>query len=213
MTHAEASQQLLTCARKLNASGLNRGTSGNLSVRVPGGFLLTPSGMDYDGLVESDLCALDADGAPVSGARKPSSEWRIHADLFRLRPEVNGIVHAHPMFSTSLAILRRDLPAVHYMIGVAGGPTVRCAQYATFGTPELSAFVQQALEGRKAALMANHGLIAVGETLAEAFKVAREIESVAEQYWRALQVGTPIILDDEEMARVVEKLRTYGQGC
>jgi L-fuculose-phosphate aldolase len=158
-----------------------------------------------------DLCELDLDGKQAAWGRKPSSEWRIHADLFRARPEVSGIVHAHPMFSTTLSILRRELPAVHYMIAVAGGATVRCADYATFGSPELSVHVQRALEGRKAALMANHGLIAVGATLAEAFKVAREIETVAEQYWRALQVGTPVVLDDAEMARVLEKFRTYGQ--
>lgn len=211
MMHISLRREVLETARRMNAEALNRGTSGNVSARVEGGFLITPTGMPYDALGIEDLVELDFDGRARGVARKPSSEWRIHADLYRSRPEVRGIVHAHPMFCTTLAILRKEIPAVHYMIAVAGGPNVRCAPYRTFGSAELSEVTLEALAGRKACLLANHGMVAVGADLAEAFKVAREIETVAEQYWRALQVGSPFVLDEAEMARVLEKFKTYGQ--
>jgi L-fuculose-phosphate aldolase len=205
---------IIATARKMNEVGLNQGTSGNVSVRIDGGLLITPTGMPYEELTIEDICELRTDGQPTGWTRKPSSEWRIHVDVYQRRPEVKGIVHAHPMFCTTLSILRKELPAVHYMIALAGGPNVRCAGYATFGTAELSERVQEALVGRKAALMANHGMIAVGGSLDEAFKIAREIEVLAAQYWRALQVGTPVILDDAEVARVMERFQTYGrQDC
>jgi L-fuculose-phosphate aldolase len=203
-------EAMITTARRMNASGLNQGTSGNLSVRVEGGFLLTPSGMDYDALEPEDIVHVRMDGAP-EGRREPSTEWRIHRDVLARRPEVGAVLHAHSMFSTSLACLRKPIPAFHYMVTRAGGVDIRCSAYATFGTEELSRHVVEALEGRKACLMANHGMVALGDTLATAFKLAVEVETLAAMYWRALQVGEPVLLDEAEMERVMEKFKTYGQ--
>ncbi len=212
MRHIRERRQVIDFARRLNDSGLNQGTSGNVSVRVDSGLLITPTGMPYDELALEDVVELRPDGrVPGFSQRLPSSEWRFHVDIYSQREELHAIVHAHPMFSTSLAINRMDIPAVHYMIAVAGGSSVRCAGYATFGTPELSQLALEAMRDRKACLLANHGLIAAGKDLPEAFKVAREVENIAAQYWRALQVGRPVVLDDAEMARVLEKFKTYGQ--
>ncbi|NTX34094.1 class II aldolase/adducin family protein [Myxococcus sp. CA033] len=200
---------IATC-RKMNAAGLNQGTSGNLSLRVAEGFLLTPTGMDYDALAPEDIVLMRLDGSH-EGRRLPSSEWQLHRDLLVARPEVGAVLHAHSMFCTTLACLRRGIPAFHYMVSAAGGVDVRCAAYATFGTEELARRVLEALEGRKACLMANHGMLALGAGLAQAFKLAVEVETLAAMYWRALQVGEPVLLDDEEMARVLEKFKTYGQ--
>jgi L-fuculose-phosphate aldolase len=192
-------------------NGLTHGTSGNVSARIPEGFLITPTGMPYNEMEAIDLVMMDLAGQTIRGARLPSSEWRIHRDLYEARPEVGGIVHAHPPYCATIASLRRDLPAVHYMIAIAGGHTVRCAPYATFGTEELSANTLAALEGRKACLLANHGLVSVGKDLNEAMRISEEIELVAEIYWRSLSAGSPIILDEAEMQRVIEKFRDYGQ--
>jgi L-fuculose-phosphate aldolase len=200
---------IATC-RRMNASGLNQGTSGNLSVRVEDGFLLTPTGMDYDALVPEDLVRVRFDGGH-EGRRLPSSEWQLHRDILAARPEAGAVLHAHSMFCTTLACLRRGIPAFHYMVAAAGGSDVRCAPYATFGTQELAQHTLAALEGRKACLLANHGMVALGKDLAGAFKLAVEVETLAAMYWRALQVGEPVILDDAEMARVLEKFKTYGQ--
>jgi L-fuculose-phosphate aldolase len=204
-------RQVIDFARRMNDSGLNQGTSGNVSLRVEEGLLITPTGLAYEDLAPEDVVAMCLDGSVPGEQRLPSSEWRIHRDLYLSRTDIHAVVHAHPMFSTTLAILRMDIPAVHYMIAVAGGSSVRCAGYATFGSEELSRLAVGALEGRKACLLANHGLLACGKDLPDAFKVAREVENVAAQYWRALQVGRPHVLDDAEMERVLEKFRTYGQ--
>ncbi|HYO53674.1 class II aldolase/adducin family protein [Archangium sp.] len=201
---------MISTARRMNASGLNQGTSGNLSQRVEDGFLLTPTGMDYDTLVPEDIVLMRFDGGH-EGRRAPSSEWRIHRDILATRPEVGAVLHAHSMFCTTLACLRQGIPSFHYMVTAAGGEDIRCAPYATFGTEELSRHAVAALEGRKACLLANHGMIAVGKDLAGAFKLAVEVEALAAMYWRALQVGEPVLLDAAEMARVIEKFKTYGQ--
>lgn len=198
-------------ARRLNETGLNQGTSGNVSLRVAGGFLVTPTGVHCDDLGIDDIVEVAFDGRVPGHQRLPSSEWCIHRDLYVARTDVDAIVHAHPMFCTTLACLRRGIPAFHYMIAAAGGKDVRCAPYATFGTEELSRHVLAALDGRLACLMANHGMVAVGRSLDKALKVGLEVENLAAQYWRALQVGEPFILDDAEMARIIEKFRTYGQ--
>lgn len=211
LAHLAQREALITTGRKLNTSGLNQGTSGNLSHRVEGGFLVTPTGMDYDTLLPEDLVLMRFDGSPPEGQRRPSSEWRFHRDILASRPEVNAVLHAHSMFSTALACLRRPIPAFHYMVAVAGGSSIRCAPYAAFGTEELSRHAVAALEGRKACLLANHGLITVGADLAGAFKLAVEVETLAAMYLRALQVGEPVLLDEAEMAVVLEKFRTYGQ--
>jgi L-fuculose-phosphate aldolase len=210
MTHALRSE-LLATARAMHEAGLTPGTSGNVSARTPGGLLVTPSGLALDALAPSDLCELDLHGTPLGPRRlPPSSEWRLHAGLYAARAEVAAIVHTHSRFATTLSCLRRDLPAVHYMIAVAGGASVRCARYATYGTAELAEAAREALEGRLACLLANHGLVALGASLPAALRVAREIELVAEEYLRALQVGEPFVLPDDEIARVMEKFRDYG---
>ncbi|WXH30771.1 5-(methylthio)ribulose-1-phosphate aldolase [Myxococcus stipitatus] len=203
-------ESMIATCRKMNEAGLNQGTSGNLSVRVAQGFLLTPTGMDYDVLVPEDIVLMHMDGTH-EGRRRPSSEWQLHRDILAARPEVGAVLHAHSMFCTTLACLRRGIPAFHYMVSAAGGVDVRCAPYATFGTGELARNALDALEGRKACLMANHGMLSLGTNLAGAFKLAVEVETLAAMYWRALQVGEPVLLDAEEMSRVLEKFKTYGQ--
>ncbi len=203
-------EAMIATARRMNATGLNQGTSGNLSLRVEGGFLVTPTGMDYEALEPEDIVFMRMDGSH-EGRRRPSSEWRFHRDILAARPEVGAVLHAHAMFCTTLACLHRGIPAFHYMVAVAGGVDIRCAPYATFGTEELSRHAVAALEGRKACLLANHGLIAVGTSLADALKRAVEVETLAAMYWRALQVGEPVLLSEAEMAVVLEKFKTYGQ--
>jgi len=208
--HLALREEMIATARRMNTSGLNQGTSGNLSQRVEGGFLLTPTGMDYDALVPEDIVLMRMDGRH-EGRRAPSSEWRFHRDILAARPEVGAVLHAHSMFCTTLACLRRGIPSFHYMVARAGGADIRCAPYATFGTEELSRHAVGALEGRKACLLANHGMLALGQDLAGAFKLAVEVETLAAMYWRALQVGEPVLLDAAEMAVVLEKFKTYGQ--
>ncbi len=210
LAHRALRQEIIATACKMNALGINQGKSGNISHRTPEGFLITPTGMDYDVLAAEDIVPMSLDGTH-GGARLPSSEWRFHRDILAGRPEVNAVIHTHSMFATTLACLGAEIPPFHYMVAVAGGDSIRCAPYATFGTEELSAHAVHALEGRKACLLANHGMIAVGNTLKSALALAVEVETLAAMYWRALQIGEPNILDAAEMARVIEKFRTYGQ--
>src|SRR5208282_2547292 len=202
--------KIAATALAMNACGLNRGVSGNVSARGGGGFLVTPSGLAYEATRVRDIVAMTLDGES-RGARLPSSEWRFHRDIYLARAEVAAIVHAHAPFATTLACLGLDVPAFHYMIAVAGGKDVRCAPYATFGTQQLSDHVVRALEGRSACLLAHHGMIALGESLDGALALAVEVEALAEQYWRVLQIATPKLLSDAEMDIVLEKFRTYGQ--
>jgi L-fuculose-phosphate aldolase len=213
VTHAGERRELLAVARESIASGLvlPHGTSGNLSVRIARGFLITPTGIPFMTMGASDLVELSADGTPRRGQLVPSSEWRFHRDIYRTRPEAGAIVHAHSPFATVLACQRRSIPAVHYMIAAAGGDSVRCADYATFGTEELSRHAIAALAGRRACLLANHGMIAIGATLDAALTLAVEVENLAAQYWRILQLGRPVVLNKREMASVLEKFKTYGQ--
>jgi L-fuculose-phosphate aldolase len=204
-------QLLVDTARASVHAGLNRGTSGNLSARIPGGFLITPTGVRYEALGSADLVRLDERGVPAPGQLRPSSEWRFHCDIYAARPGVGAIVHTHSQYASALACQRRELPAFHYMIALAGGDNVRCADYATFGSAELSAHALKALQDRHACLLANHGLIATGADLAHALALAEEIESLAAQYCAALACGTPVLLDAAEMARVLAQFRTYGR--
>jgi len=204
-------QQLVDTARASVRLGLNRGTSGNLSVRLPGGFLITPTGIPYDALAGADLVHLDAHGVAAPGQLKPSSEWRFHCDIYAARPHVGAIVHTHSRNASALACQRRELPAFHYMVAAAGGDNVRCADYATFGTAELSAHALAALEDRHACLLANHGVIATGAQLTAALALAEEIESLASQYCAALATGMPVLLDAAEMARVLARFESYGK--
>ena len=211
MSDRAAREAVIAAARRTVALGLTHGTSGNVSVRDGPGLLITPTALPYDGLVPADIVRLDAEGRPEPGQRAPSTEWRIHRDIYLARAELGAVVHAHPPWATAIACLRKDLPAVHYMVALAGGSSVRCAAYATFGTAELSAAALAALDGRKACLLANHGLVAAGADLDEALRVAEETERVAQVYCLALAAGTPCLLDDAEMARVVERFRSYGR--
>jgi L-fuculose-phosphate aldolase len=210
MIEARLRREIIATARKMNALGINRGKSGNVSARIEGGFLITPTGLEYDSTRPADVVAMTLAGK-TRGVRLPSSEWRFHRDIYRSRRDAGAIVHAHAAFATTLACLGRGIPAFHYMIAVAGGSDIRCAPYATFGTQELSDRALRALRGRKACLLANHGMIAIGATLPAALALAVEVEALAEQYWRALQIGRPRLLSAAEMARVLEKFRTYGQ--
>ncbi|BCX17153.1 MAG: fructose-bisphosphate aldolase [Geminicoccaceae bacterium] len=205
---------IVEACRWLVAAGLVQGTSGNVSVRHRNRMLITPSGVPYDAMTPDDVVAVDLVGeSPRVRARKglaPSSEWRFHFDILRARPDVGAVVHTHSPYATAFAICRKELVAAHYMIAAAGGPTIRVADYATFGTQELSDAALAALEGRAACLLANHGVIATGPTLERALWLAQEVEVLARQTAIALQIGTPVILDDAEIARVVEKFKSYG---
>ncbi len=211
MSAYQLRRELVSVAQKLNPMGLNQGTSGNLSARSGERFLITPTGVPYDTMGPDDVVEMRMDGSSSLHQLAPSSEWRIHRDLYLARSDVDAVLHVHSMFATTLSCLRKDLPAVHYMIALAGGSDVRCARYATFGTEALSRNALEALTSRKACLLANHGLVTLGKNLAEALKVAVEIETICAQYLRALQVGEPYILDEVEMARVLERFATYGQ--
>lgn len=202
--------QLIETALRMNRGGVNQGTSGNLSVRRGDGMLITPSAVPYEELEPDDIVRVKPDGSAVGG-RKPSSEWRLHLDVYRERPEATAILHAHPVHCTALACLRRGIPAFHYMVAVAGGRDIRCAPYATFGTRELSQHAVTALEGRRACLMANHGLVCLAASLEAALGLAIEIESLARSYLQCLAAGEPVLLDDAEMDRVLERFKSYGK--
>jgi L-fuculose-phosphate aldolase len=209
MKHADLRRQIIATSLFMNQSGINQGTSGNISVRVDDGLLITPSGVPYEEMTPADIVTMDLDGH-ASGSRKPSSEWRFHRDILRAKPEVGAVVHLHSMFCTTLSILRREIPAVHYMIAAAGGATIPCVTYHTWGTQALADDIVLALRDRQACLLANHGMVCVGATLKKAAWLAVEVETLAAQYWRALQVGEPHVLSDAEIAEAVEKFKTYG---
>jgi L-fuculose-phosphate aldolase len=203
-------KEIIATCLAMEEKGINQGTSGNVSARWNDGLLITPSGLAYDVMAPEEIIFLDKDGNP-HGPHSPSSEWRFHFDIMLARSDVQAIVHAHPSYCTAHAILGKDIPAVHYMIAAAGGPTIRCAPYATFGTEELSRGAVKALEGRLACLLANHGLIACGPNLRKALWLANEIEVLAKQYFLSLQIGEPVVLSDEEMETVIQKFKTgYG---
>lgn len=201
---------LIAIARAMLPAGLNRGTSGNVSVRSGEGFYITPTGMPYEALIADDIPRMAFDGSH-RGRRKPSSEWRFHYDLYVSRPEVGAVLHAHSPFAVSLACLRRAIPPFHYMIARFGGDSIRCADYALFGSQELSANALAAMAGRKGCLLANHGQLVVGRDLDEALALAIELEELCEQYWRACGLGEPVLLSAAEMSAVLEKFAGYGQ--
>jgi L-fuculose-phosphate aldolase len=202
--------EMLAVAKRLSDLGLNRGSTGNVSARNGDRWLVTPSGVPPEELSVHAMVAMDFSGQ-VIGAGKPSSEWRFHQDILVARPEVGGIVHTHSRFATAFACLHREIPAFHYMIAMAGGDSIRCSPYALFGTQELSDHALRALSGRKACLLGNHGMIALGADLADALALAIEVESLCEQYWSALQLGSPNILSESQMAEVIEKFKGYGR--
>jgi L-fuculose-phosphate aldolase len=210
MNETQLRSELVRITKKLDEQGLNRGTSGNASVRYGEGMLITPSGMGAEGLGEDDIVFMKMDGT-VRGRWQPSSEWLFHRDIFAQREEVGAIVHTHSIASTALACLRKDIPPFHYMIALIGGDNIRCAEYATFGTQALSDNALSALRGRKACLLANHGMIAAGENLDEAYKVAVEVETLSEMYLRALQVSEPVLLSPREFQDAQRRFGAYGK--
>lgn len=211
MKYAELRREIVKACQDMNRRGINQGTSGNISARVKEGFLLTPSGMAYDEMKPADIVLMKKDASHV-GSRKPSSEWRFHHALMAKRPEIGAVVHTHSMFATTLSCLGMEIPAVHYMIAAAGGNTIRCAPYVTYGTQQTADAAVKAMEGRNACLLANHGMIVVGPNLKKAMWLAVEVETLAAQYWRALQIGKPNILSKAEIGRVIDKFKSYGQA-
>ena len=203
-------EELIATVREMNARGINQGSSGNASIRIDDGYLITPSGMAYEDLVPEDIVEMSFDGE-VSGRRNPSSEWRFHHDLLANRPDFGAILHTHGKAAMTLACQRLELPPFHYMIAVAGGNTIRCADYATFGTQELSDHALKAMDGRKACLLANHGLLVGEVSLARALSLAVEVETLCDTYWRILQIGKPVLLSEAEMDEVKAQFRKgYG---
>ena len=204
-------REIVAVSRALDGAGLMPNKSGNVSCRLPGGFLITPSGVPYSQLEAAQVVELTADGAPVQGGLRPSSEWRMHGAIYAQRSEVSAVVHTHSPRATALSCARLGIPAFHYMIALAGG-SIRCMPYATFGTEELARNAVCGLNGRRAVLLANHGVVAVGTSLREAHSVAFEVENLALQYLELRAAGLePVVLDDAELAKVIEKFTDYGR--
>lgn len=210
MSELKLRKALLDTAKEMNAVGINQGSAGNVSVRMKEGYIITPSGMPYDECTPEDMAFMTLEGE-ASGPKKPSSEWRFHQDLYKAREDVNAIVHVHSTFATTIACLGKEVPPFHYMVAVAGGKTIRCAPYETFGTQALSDVVVEAMLDRKACLMANHGMLAAGSDLKKALAMAVEVEKLCEIYWRTLQVGGGNMIEDAEMDHILEKFKSYGQ--
>jgi len=203
-------QSIIDACRSMNALGINQGASGNISLRDGDGFLITPTSMPYDVVQPEDIVAMRFDHTVVGDGR-PSTEWRFHLDILRARPEVGAVVHAHPVYCTTLAILERGIPPLHDMVCAAGGDTIRCAPYATFGAQELSDNALAALEDRKACLLADHGMIAVGGDLRSAMRLAVEVENLARLYFNCLQPGRePPLLSAGDVANVASRIANYG---
>lgn len=208
-------REVIETCLDLERRGLNQGTAGNISVRLGAdpadGILITPTALPYVLMQPEDMVRMRFDGTHA-GRREPSSEWRFHLDIYRTRPEVGAIVHTHSGYATTLACLRREIPAFHYMIALFGGGNIRCSEYATYGTQELSDHLLKALEGRSAALMGSHGLVVLGPNLQRALALTVEAETLAAMYWRAAQMGQPRLLSDPEIHRVREKFAAYSKS-
>ena len=203
-------EEMVAICRRMNSSGINQGTAGNLSLRVGKGFLITPSGLPYDTMTPDDIVEMDFDGTYVG--RRPSSEWRFHRDILKARNDIDVVLHCHSVYATTLACHHKTIPSFHYMTGVAGGTTIRCAEYATFGTQALSDNALVALKDRLACLLGQHGQISLGRNLEAALWLAIEVETLSRMYVQALTLGEPPVLSDEEMARVIEQMRRMSYG-
>jgi L-fuculose-phosphate aldolase len=228
MDDVTARTALIAACQRLNPLGINQGNAGNISLRAGDAMLISPSGIPYDQLRPELIAQMSLDldqpaittpddptgiwTSPWTGPCKPSSEWRFHRDILRARPEITAIVHTHAIFATTLAIAHRPIEACHYMIACFGGHDVRCAPYATFGTQALSDHALAALEGRTACLLANHGMIALGETLERALWRAVELETISKQYIHALMLGQPHILSRAEINEALAQFATYGHA-
>ncbi len=211
MDEAWLRQSIIDAALSMQQSGLSPQRSGNVSARSENGMLITPTGMRYEDLLPDDIVFVGGDGAVASGQRRPSSEWHFHQAIYQARDDAGAVVHCHSQSATVLACARRAIPAFHYMVAVAGGSDIRCAPYATFGTPELAESAVAALTGRRACLLANHGQITLGPDIDAALELAHEVETLAGQYVEVLKLGEVNLLDEAEMIRVLEKFAGYGQ--
>ena len=205
-------EAIIAKCRWMNASGLNQGTSGNISARYKDRMLISPSATPYDAMKPEMIAAMPLEGEYGSweGPLQPSTEWRFHLDIMRGRPDVGGIVHTHATYCTVLAIARKEIPACHYMMAAFGGMNIRVADYARFGTKELSEYALKALENRTACLLANHGMIATGGSLDKAMWLAVELETIARQYYLTLAIGGPVLLSEADIAETVAAFGSYG---
>lgn len=208
-TREKLAASIVSVARRMNMLGLNQGMSGNVSARLGDGFLITPSGAPYESLGPEDIVLVRLDGAVESGGT-PSSEWRMHRDIYADREEAGSVLHAHSTYCTALSCLRQGIPAFHYMVAVAGGTDIRCGEYASFGTQELSDAMMTALSGRWACLLANHGMICFAPDVDAALALGIEVETLARQYCEARKIGEPVLLSSKEMSDVLERFKTYG---
>ena len=204
MTNKALREEMVAICRRMNSSGINQGTAGNLSVRSGDGFLITPSSLPYDTMTPDDIVEMDFSG--TYAGRRPSSEWRFHRDILKARQDIDVVLHCHSIYATTLACHHKTIPSFHYMTGVAGGTTIRCSRYATFGTQELSDAALEALEGRLACLLGQHGQISLGKSMESALWLAVEVETLSRVYVQALTLGEPPILPDEEMERVIAQM-------
>lgn len=208
-------REIIAAARRMSPLGINQGTSGNISVRCGREMLITPTAIPYDKLRPEEIAAMElaGSGSNWKGSRPPSSEWRMHLGILTRRPDAAAVVHAHPPYATALAMARREIPACHYMAAVFGASPIRCAPYVAFGTAELATAAAEALEGRTACLLANHGVVVLGPTLARAMWLAVELETLARQYVLSLQIGGPMLLTPEEIAEIQERIAAYGNAA
>ena len=206
----QVAEQIIETCLSMNTLGITQGTAGNVSARYRDGFLITPSGMAYESLRPEHIVHVDLDGNSWDSLQ-PSSEWRMHRDIYASRGDAGAVLHAHSTFATSLACLRVDIPAFHYMIAVAGGDSIRCADYALFGTQALSDRMLAALQGRRACLLGTHGMICFHDNLDKALWLGGEVETLAKQYWHAIQAGDPVILNGAQMDEVLHRFRDYGK--
>ena len=209
-TRESPSRNVIESCLAMNAQGINQGSAGNISVRFEDGFLITPSGIPYQQLQHEHIVFIDMDGN-CRDPLAPSSEWRMHRDIYVNRPQAGAVLHAHSIFATALSCLRLDIPAFHYMVAVAGGNDIRCADYALFGTQALSDNMLAALDDRRACLLGTHGMICYHDNLGKALGLGIEIETLAKQYWYARQAGEPVILDEAQMAEVLTRFESYGK--
>lgn len=205
----EDKESLVELTLELERLGLNRGTSGNCSIRSSKGFFVTPSGISTGDLTADSIVEMDLESNVLS-AGNPSSEWRFHKDILKTYSWANVVIHTHSDYATAFSCFREDMPAFHYMIAVAGGDSIKCSPYALFGSQDLSDNVLEALRGRRACLMSNHGMIVVGKTASKALALSVEIETLCKQYLLARQISEPILLSKTEMREVLEKFKTYG---
>lgn len=213
MSESALRQELVDTAKAMSRSGLSPGRSGNVSARFQDGMLITPSGLAYDAIGASDTVLVGSDGSVAPGQRAPSTEWHFHLAAYRVRPDMNALVHTHSLHATVLACAGKSIPPFHYMVAVAGGSDIPVVPYATFGTPELAAHVAEGLRSRKACLMAHHGQVAMGTSLAAALELAHEVEVLSEQYFKVLSLGPPQLLPETEMTAVLEKFKSYGRAA